>query len=113
MAAEVIPPPPDANIPPPPDQGAPTSMPAAPMMSGKDIVGRTKEALLPESEAGRLYPGGPRVGPQVLKPVSQFVRGLVPETIPGAMAAGTAMIPGGPAVAAGRAALAAGGTYAV
>ena len=105
MAAEVIPPPPDANIPPPPDQGAPTSMPAAPTMSGKDIVGRTKEALLPESEAGRLYPGGPRVGPQVLK--------LVPETIPGAMAAGTAMIPGAGALAAGgRAALAAGGTYA-
>lgn len=48
-----------------------------------DLIGRAKAAVTDPSEAGRLYPGGPRLGPQVLAPVGTAIRKAGEFLLPG------------------------------
>src|SRR3972149_4355794 len=59
--------------PPEPPAGKPTP----------DLIGRTKAAVTDPSEAGRLYPGGPRIGPQILAPVGTAIRKAGEFVLPG------------------------------
>lgn len=78
MAGSLIPPPPDAEIPPPPD--AILASGAAPPL---DLIGQIKARLTDPTEAGRLWPGGPRLGPQTFEPVGRAARNLGKVVIPG------------------------------
>ncbi len=80
---------------------APQSPAAAPAktsqpVKGKpeqDIVGRIKNFMTDPNEAGRLWPGGPRIGPQIFKPVGDAARNLGKFLLPGSVPEAAAQVP--------------------
>src|SRR5262245_7812959 len=63
-------------------QTPPTEAPSS-SAGDKDIVGKAKAALLDPEQSGRLWPGGPRIGPPVLSgPIKTAGEWMLPGSIP-------------------------------
>ena len=82
------------------------SPPVAAGTKDPDIVGRAKAALTDPSEAGRLWPRGPRIGPQIFQPVGDALRGAAQFMLPNSLEAAATQaamsaVPGGGLGAAG------------